>query len=489
MAIGKSQSLFQMEIRRTMIHKYINNDYYIVIDGNSGAVHQIDEEIYEVLDILEKNFSDIELRKIAEHRVSDENFTEGFSETENLILRNIEIKKNNVREILEELFSLIREGSLFSQDVFEEVAHILKKQQSVLKAICLHVAHSCNMDCGYCFAGKGEYHGEAQIMSWETGKKALDFLYENSGNRQNLEVDFFGGEPLLNWDIVKKLVHYGRSLEKKGDKKFRFTLTTNGLMLSEDIIKFCEEEMSNVVISLDGRKEINDRMRRTKQGKGTYDMIIPSFRKLAKHMKDRQYYMRGTYTAYNKDFSKDIIHMADLGFRELSMEPVVCSSAEDYALREEDIPELFEEYDRLALEMIKRKKENRGFNFYHFNIDLEGGPCAAKRISGCGVGTEYLAVTPEGKLYPCHQFVGKEEFLLGDLTQGIVHKDILKTFEECNIYSRKECRDCFAKLYCSGGCSANAYNANGKIDTVHEFSCRLHRKRIECAIMLKMALL
>ena len=324
-------------------------------------------------------------------------------------------------------------------------------------------------------------------MSFEVGKRALDFLIENSGDRHNLEVDFFGGEPLLNWEVCKKLVAYGREREKECGKNFRFTLTTNGILVDDEVIDFCNKEMSNVVLSLDGRKETHDRLRTSCNGKGSYDLIIDKFKRFAQARNQQNYYMRGTYTHYNTDFSKDILHMADLGFKELSIEPVVCDKSESYALRDEDLPILKEQYEILATEMLKKYRNGSGFTFYHYMINLESGPCIVKRVSGCGVGTEYMAVTPSGDLYPCHQFVGDEKLLLGNVFDGVNNKDILKEFEQCNVYSHEECKDCFAKLYCSGGCAANAYHSTGKVNGIYEFGCELHRKRIECAIMLKVA--
>ena len=324
-------------------------------------------------------------------------------------------------------------------------------------------------------------------MSFETGKRALDFLIEKSGSRRNLEVDFFGGEPLLNWDVCKRLVEYGRSLEKECNKNFRFTVTTNGLLLNDEIIDFCNKEMGNVVLSLDGKKETHDRLRISRKNTGSYDLIVDKFKKFADARNQKDYYMRGTYTHFNTDFSKDVLHMADLGFKELSIEPVVCDPSEPYALRKEDLPVLKEQYELLANEMLRRYRKGNGFTFYHYMIDLDAGPCIVKRVSGCGVGTEYMAVTPDGDLYPCHQFVGDENFLLGNIWQGVTNEKVLEQFNECNVYSHKECKDCFAKLYCSGGCAANAYHATGSVAGVYEFGCELHRKRIECAIMLKVA--
>ena len=354
-------------------------------------------------------------------------------------------------------------------------------------ALCLHIAHDCNLACRYCFAEEGEYHGRRALMSFEVGKKALDFLVANSGNRVNLEVDFFGGEPLMNWDVVKQLVEYGRSLEKPNNKKFRFTLTTNGILLNDEILEFVNKEMGNIVLSIDGRKEINDKMRPFRGGQGSYDIIVPKFQKVAESRDQMNYYVRGTFTHNNLDFSKDVLHLADLGFKQISVEPVVAQPTDDYAIREEDIPILKEEYDKLAVEMIKRKKEGKAFNFFHFMIDLQGGPCVAKRLSGCGSGTEYLAVTPWGDLYPCHQFVGNEKFLMGNVDTGVVRDDIRDEFKCCNVYAKDKCKKCFAKFYCSGGCAANSYNFHGNINDAYDIGCELQRKRIECAIMLKAA--
>lgn len=451
-----------------MIHQYKNNGYNIVIDGNSGSIHSVDEVAYDIIKLYDEKSDDIYGQMAKLHP---------------------EVSKEDIDETLADINELIEEGKLFSEDIFEDLAPMMKKKQSVLKAICLHVAHDCNMDCEYCFAGKGEYQGEKGLMSFETGKKAIDFLIENSPGRKNLEVDFFGGEPLLNWEVCKDLVKYARSIEKKYDKNFRFTLTTNGILVDDDVIDFTNKEMSNVVLSLDGKKETNDKMRHTKNGKGTYDLIIDKFKKFADARDQKDYYMRGTYTKYNLNFADDIIHMADMGFKELSMEPVVTSPDMPYALSEDNLETLKNNYDILAREMIKREKEGNGFNFYHFNIDLTGGPCISKRVSGCGVGTEYVAITPQGEIYPCHQFVGDEKYLMGTLDEGIINDGVCDEFENCNVYSHKECKDCFAKLYCSGGCAANAYHTTGSVNGVYDFSCELHRKRIECAIMMKVALL
>ena len=451
-----------------MVHQYKLNGYNIVLDSESGSIHTVDDVAYDVIELYQNTPKDDIAAVIAKrHGISAE----------------------EVEEIIQDIEELKKDRKLFTKDIFSGQADLFKERQSVVKAICLHVAHGCNMTCGYCLAGDGEYHGPQALMSYEVGKRALDWLIENSGTRRNLEVDFFGGEPLLNFDVVKKLVAYGRQQEKEHNKNFRFTLTTNGVLLDDEVIDFANKEMSNVVISLDGRKDINDNMRKTRGGKGTYDMILPAFKKLAESRNQQDYYMRGTYTHYNTDFTNDILHMADLGFKELSIEPVVAPDDAPYALKESDMPKLLSEYERLACEILDRKREGKGrnFNFYHYMIDLTGGPCIVKRISGCGVGTEYVAVTPSGDLYPCHQFVGDEKFLLGNIYDGITNDSVCHQFKSCNIYSHEECADCFAKLYCSGGCAANAYHTTGSITGVYDMGCRLHKKRIECAIMLKVA--
>lgn len=453
-----------------MIHAYKMNGYNIIIDQNSGCVHSVDEVAYDIIKMYE-NTPKEEIKKYILEKYKDKD----------------DVTPEDIEQCFEDIESLKADGRLFSKDTFEETAKEFKKRQGVLKAICLHVAHDCNLACKYCFAGKGEYDGPKGLMSFETGKRSLDFLIEKSGTRKNLEVDFFGGEPLLNWDVCKKLVEYGRSKEKEYNKNFRFTVTTNGVLLNDEIMEFCNKEMGNVVLSLDGRKETHDRLRTCRNGKGSYDLIIDNFKKFAESRNQQDYYMRGTYTSYNTDFSKDIIHMADLGFKELSIEPVVCDPSEPYALKENDLPVLKEQYEILANEMLKRYRNCNGFTFYHYMIDLDAGPCIVKRVSGCGVGTEYMAVTPSGELYPCHQFVGDEKFLLGDIWKGVTNTAVLEEFNGCNVYSHKECKDCFAKLYCSGGCAANAYHSTGSVNGIYEFGCELHRKRIECAIMLKVA--
>lgn len=453
-----------------MIHAYKMNGYNIIIDQNSGCVHSVDEVAYDIITRYET-----ESKENIKTFILDK-----YKEKDDVTPEDIDLCFQDIED-------LKKEGRLFSEDTFEKTAAEFKKRQGVLKAICLHVAHDCNLACKYCFAGKGEYDGPKGLMSFETGKRALDFLIEQSGTRHNLEVDFFGGEPLLNWEVCKKLVAYGRSREKEYNKKFRFTVTTNGVLLNDEIMDFCNKEMENVVLSLDGRKETHDRLRITRKNTGSYDLIIDKFKKFAESRNQKDYYMRGTYTHYNTDFSKDVIHMANLGFKELSIEPVVCAPEEDYALKESDLPVLKEQYEILANEMLRRYRNGSGFTFYHYMIDLDAGPCIVKRVSGCGVGTEYMAVTPDGELYPCHQFVGDDKFLLGDIWHGVKNKQVLSQFENCNVYSHKECKDCFAKLYCSGGCAANAYHSTGSVSGIYEFGCELHRKRIECAVMLKVA--
>lgn len=448
-----------------MVHCYKNNGYNIVLDSNSGSVHAVDEVAFEVIDKYES-------------RSKEEIILE-------LCAKYPEITADDIEEIFQDIEELKKEGKLFSEDKFKDLQIDIKARPTQLKALCLHIAHDCNMCCKYCFAGEGEYSGDRSLMSFEVGKRALDFLIEQSGSRKNLEVDFFGGEPLLNFDVVKQLVAYARSIEKEKGKNFRFTLTTNGVLLNDEVIEWANKECYNVVLSLDGRKETNDRMRRTRNNKGTYDLILPKFQKMAKERNQQGYYIRGTYTHYNTDFANDILHLADLGFEQLAMEPVVTDPKMDYALQESDIPKLKDQYDLLAKEMCKRNREGKGFTFFHYMIDLEGGPCIYKRISGCGVGTDYMAVTPWGDLYPCHQFVGDEKFLLGNVFDGVKNTDIVNEFKLCNVYSREACQDCFAKLYCSGGCSANAYHTTGKITGTCDMSCELHRKRVENAIMIK----
>lgn len=452
-----------------MVHQYKLNGYNIVLDTCSGSVHAVDEIAYDIIGLY-KEKSPEEIAEIITEKYADENIT-----------------PDDVFECIEDVKALEEKGKLYTPDTYEDMAFDFKNRNTVIKALCLHVAHTCNLNCEYCFASQGKYHGERALMSLETGKRALDFLIENSGTRRNLEVDFFGGEPLMNLEVVKGLVAYAREIEKIHNKNFRFTLTTNGILIDDDVIDFCNKEMSNVVLSLDGRKEVHDRLRKDYQGRGSYDIIVPKFQEFVRRRGNKSYYIRGTFTHANTDFTNDIFHMADLGFKELSMEPVVCAPDDKSALTKEDLPLLFEQYEILAKEMLKRQKEGNGFTFYHYMLDLTHGPCIYKRISGCGSGTEYMAVTPSGELYPCHQFVGDKKYLLGNIYDGVTNKEIQNEFKLCNAYARKECADCWAKLYCSGGCAANSYHASGKITGIYEYGCELFKKRIECAVMMKVA--
>lgn len=447
-----------------MVHQYKNNGYNIVLDVNSGSVHVVDELVYDMIGLY-KTHSKEEIIQELSDRYSKEDMEEAYSEIE----------------------ELVKAECLFTEDIYKDYIIDFKKRPTVVKALCLHIAHDCNLACKYCFAEEGEYHGRRALMSFEVGKKALDFLIANSGSRRNLEVDFFGGEPLMNFDVVKQLVAYGREQEKIHDKNFRFTLTTNGVLLNQDIQDFANKEMGNVVLSCDGRREVHDFMRPFRGGQGSYDKILPKFKAMADSRNQTNYYVRGTFTHFNTDFAADVLSLADEGFKQISVEPVVAPDTEDYAIKESDLPKIMEQYDILAKEMLKREKEGRGFNFFHFMIDLSGGPCVAKRLSGCGSGTEYLAVTPWGDFYPCHQFVGQEEFLMGNVDEGIIRTDLQEEFKCCNVYAREKCKDCFAKFYCSGGCAANAYNFTGKITDTYDIGCEMMRKRVECAIMLKAA--
>ncbi|MBQ9360181.1 MAG: thioether cross-link-forming SCIFF peptide maturase [Lachnospiraceae bacterium] len=454
-----------------MIHRYKNNGYNIVLDVNSGAVHIVDDIVYDLIPLMEED------RDISDKALS-ERLGGKYSIPE-------------IKEAASEIRELAESGALYTEDSFETYVDSFTKgklEHPVVKALCLHIAHDCNLRCKYCFAGKGEYHGERSLMSAEVGCRALDFLIENSAGRKNLEVDFFGGEPTMNFEVVKQIVKYGRSREQETGKNFRFTLTTNGLLLTDEVLDFANKEMHNLVLSIDGRKEVNDRMRPTAGGQGSYDVILPRFKKAAESRNQTNYYVRGTYTHYNTDFAKDVLHLHDMGFEQVSVEPVVCDPKEPYALTEADVPVLLEQYDILAKEIIRRRKEGRFINFFHFMIDLEGGPCVAKRLSGCGAGGEYLAVTPWGDLYPCHQFVGDERFLLGNVYYGVTNKELPEKFGRANVYTKPECKECFAKFYCSGGCMANSYHATRDINGNYKTGCVLQRKRIECAIMIKAAL-
>ncbi len=454
-----------------MIHQYKLNGYNIVLDICSGAVHVVDNIAYDIISLFEAKDRE---------SIIDEMF-EKYSVSEG-------VTREDISECYDQILQLKEDKQLFVEDNFQPMAGELKRKTAgVVKALCLHIAHTCNLNCSYCFASQGKYHGERAIMSFEVGKRALDFLIENSGSRRNLEVDFFGGEPLMNFDVVKQLVEYARSIEKQHNKNFRFTLTTNGMLIDDDVIDFANREMSNVVLSLDGRKEIHDRFRVDYAGKGSWERIVPKFQKLVEARGGKNYYMRGTFTHANPDFLNDIKTMLDLGFDELSMEPVVCPSGDPSELTEADLPIVLDQYEKLAELMLQRQEEGKPFTFYHYMIDLSGGPCIYKRISGCGSGTEYMAVTPWGDLYPCHQFVGDEKYRLGDIWKGVENKAIQDEFLECNVYARKECADCWAKLYCSGGCAANAYHSTGSVKGVYEYGCKLFRKRMECAIMVAVA--
>ncbi len=461
-----------------MIHQYKNNGYDIIMDINSGSVHVADDVVYDAVEYLSGKLADMERPKP---------IPEPLKEEVRARLSDV-YEFQDIEDALSDIQELIDNEELFTKDVYREYVTDFKNRKTVVKALCLHIAHDCNLACQYCFAEEGEYHGRRALMSFEVGKKALDFLIANSGSRRNLEVDFFGGEPLMNWQVVKQLVEYGRSQEKIHNKHFRFTLTTNGVLLNDEIMEFCNREMGNVVLSLDGRKEVNDKMRPFRNGSGSYDLIVPKFRKFADSRDQANYYVRGTFTRNNLDFSRDVLHFADLGFKQMSIEPVVASPDKPYAIREEDLPTILQEYDILAKEYVKRHKEGRGFQFFHFMIDLNQGPCVAKRLSGCGSGTEYLAVTPWGDLYPCHQFVGQEDFLLGNVDQGITNTKVRDEFKLCNVYAKDKCRDCFARFYCSGGCAANSYNFHGSITDAYDIGCEMQKKRIECSIMIKAAL-
>ncbi len=451
-----------------MIHQYKLGGFNIVIDVCSGALHVVDDIAYDIIAEFE-----------------NKTYGEIISLMKDRYLGRDGITEDDIEECYEQVVSLRDSGKLFSPDSFEPMAGKLKeKTAGVVKALCLHIAHTCNLNCSYCFASQGKYHGDRAVMSFEVGKRALDFLVENSGSRRNLEVDFFGGEPLMNFDVVKQLVAYAREIEKEKNKNFRFTLTTNGVLIDDDVIDFANREMSNVVLSLDGRREIHDRFRVDYAGKGSFDKIVPKFKKLVDARGGKNYYMRGTFTHANPDFLEDIKVMLDLGFTELSMEPVVCAEGDPSELTREDMPIVMEQYEKLAELMRERRREGRPFTFYHYMIDLTGGPCIYKRISGCGSGTEYMAVTPWGDLYPCHQFVGDEKFRLGDIYAGVTNTATRDEFMECNVYARPECRDCWARLYCSGGCAANAYHSTGSVRGVYKYGCELFKKRMECAIML-----
>ncbi len=458
-----------------MIHQYKLGGYNIVVDVYSGSVHVVDDVAFDIIHLFNPSVS------------AEENAAAMTGAVLGKYSGRPDVTPEDISETCADVRELIERHKLFTGDIFEPSAGALKNRRTEIKALCLHVAHACDLTCSYCFAGQGRFHGKSALMSEETAKRAIDFLVENSGERRNLEVDFFGGEPLLNFDVVKKTVAYARSIEKEHGKNIRFTLTTNGMGIDDDVIDFVNRECYNVVLSLDGRREIHDRERRTADGRGSYDIIVPKFQKLVAARGDRNYYMRGTFTHYNPDFMKDVRHMLDLGFTKLSMEPVVCDPSSRFALTDEDMPVVFRQYEELADLLLERKRAGKPFVFYHYMLDLEHGPCVYKRISGCGSGTEYFAVTPSGDLYPCHQFVGESSFLAGNIFDGITATELRDEFKLCNVYARDECRDCWAKLYCSGGCAANAYHSTGSIKGVYEYGCELFRKRIECALMYEVA--
>lgn len=450
-----------------MIHKFKQLDLNFVLDVYSGSVHVVDDVFYDMLNFVSEPF---EKKQSCPEKIKAE-LKEKYSDIE-------------IEEAYSEMCSLYDDDTLFCPDVYSHIAENWNKK-SVVKALCLHVAHDCNLRCQYCFADTGEFHGKRSIMSAEVGKKAIDFVIANSGSRRNIEIDYFGGEPLMNFEAVKEITEYAKKEGVKHDKNFRFTITTNGILLNDDVKEYINENMSNVVLSLDGKKETNDAMRRRIDGSGSYDTILPKFIDLAESRKQDNYYVRGTFTAKNLHFSEDVLHMADLGFKQTSVEPVVAPETEDYALKKEHIPIIFEEYEKLAKEYVKRRREGKAFNFFHFMIDLEQGPCVIKRLSGCGAGHEYLAVTPEGDLYPCHQFVGNEKFKMGNVTEGIIRNDIKEEFERSNVYTKPKCADCFAKFYCSGGCCANAFNFNGDINEPYDLACEFEKKRVECSIAIE----
>ena len=454
-----------------MLHQYKLNGYNIVLDTCSGAVHAVDDVAYDMIAAWQSTDRETLIRQMLSRYADRPDVTEA-----------------DLRDCADDIAALEADGQLFTPDTFAPMAGTFKERSGdVVKALCLHVAHTCNLNCSYCFASQGKYHGERALMSLEVGKRAIDFLIENSGTRHNLEVDFFGGEPLMNWEVVKQIVAYARSVEKQHNKNFRFTLTTNGMLINDEVIEFANREMSNVVLSLDGRREVHDATRVDYAGHGSYDRIVPKFQKLVAARGGKGYYMRGTFTHRNPDFTKDVLHMADLGFTELSMEPVVAAPDDPMALTPADIEIVKQQYELLATEMLRRERAGKPITFYHYMIDLTAGPCIYKRISGCGSGTEYMAVTPWGDLYPCHQFVGEEAYRLGNIWYGVTNRELREEFRACNAYARPECADCWAKLYCSGGCAANAYHASGSIRGVYKPGCELFRKRIECAIMMKVA--
>lgn len=452
-----------------MLHRFSLNGYNIVLDVCSGTVHVLDDLSYDLSAYADENMRD----EVPEKALTE--LSGKYSESD-------------MREAWAELYGLYQYGIFCSKDEFKRYA--AGDAKAPIKSMCLNVAHDCNLRCKYCFASTGDFGGGRKLMPFEVGKAALDFLIRNSGSRHNLEVDFFGGEPLMNFDVVKRLVEYGRELEKEHDKHINFTLTTNGVLLSDDKIDFINREMHNVVLSIDGRREVNDAMRPHVDGRGSYDEIISKYKKLVSERNGKEYYVRGTYTHKNLDFAADVLHLADEGFDQISVEPVVCADDSPYALKKEDLPQIFNEYEKLAKEYIKRHKEGRGFNFFHFMIDLDEGPCILKLLRGCGCGNEYVAVTPDGDIYPCHQFVGQNGFVMGNVLNetGVYTSDMKTAFSKANIFNKKGCGECWARYFCAGGCNANNNQYNGDMLTPLEISCALEKKRVECALMIKAAL-
>jgi uncharacterized protein len=444
------------------IHKFSQCGQDIVIDINSGAIHIVDDVIFDILDHYE-NKSEDEIVTVLLDKYSIDVIKEGF----------------------EEIKGLVDEGMLYSEDPYKDMI-LGDEGPSYIKAMCLNIAHDCNLRCKYCFASEGDYKGKKQLMSFEVGKKAIDFVIENSGPRRNIEVDLFGGEPLLNLTVIKEIIDYAKEQEKVFNKNIRFTITTNATLLTEEIMDYVNKNMGNVVLSIDGRKEVNDKIRNRYDGSGSFDSILPKIKRMAeiRHGK-QQYYARGTFTRENLDFFNDVKFLAEEGFKEISIEPVVLEDGHPLSLREEDLPVIFEQYDLLTDEMIKREKEGTGFKFYHFAMDINGGPCVYKRISGCGAGHEYVAVTPEGDIYPCHQFVGNEDFKMGSVFGGDIDQKHVKLFKNGHIYNKPKCMECWARFYCSGGCQANNYNFNKDIHVPYEIGCEMMKKRIECSIALR----
>jgi len=443
-----------------MLHKYEQNGLKLVVDVNSGAVHVVDQLTWDILDHYPDSIDSIIGKLSGKH------------------------SEKEIREAFDEIEELVRQGLLYSDDKYMDKV-LSEKRDYHTKALCLNIAHDCNIRCGYCFASTGDYHGGRKLMPFSVASGAIDFLLETSGTRKRLEVDFFGGEPLMNFDVVRQTVLYAREKEKRYGKRIGFTITTNGTLLSREIEDFINENMDNIVLSIDGRKQVNDRMRKFREGSGTYDVIMPEFKSFVASRGDKSYYIRGTFTANNLDFCNDVLHLADQGFREISIEPVVAEKEKAYALKEEHLPAIYSEYEKLAEKYIEYNASGKGFRYYHFLMDLEGGPCVYKRVSSCGSGVEYFAVTPDGELYPCHQFVGRQEYLMGDIWKGVVKKELQEKFSQNTVYHKDRCRECWARFYCSGGCQANAAAFNNDLKQPHELECKLQKKRIECAIMLK----